>query len=409
MQPWMNASEAAQHLGVSRQTLYAYVSRGLLRPEPAEGERASRYRSAEVQRLALQRSAARNPKQAAQATLDWGLPVLGSALTLIRDGRLYYRGQDAVALAEHAALEDVAALLWQCDAQQLLAVPAAEPATPSPRRRGSDVREGVAAFHRLLSAHDERAHGPPAEQGMQLLRWMRHAMTGRTLAAGTGPEMHRQLQAAWRLSRRDADTVRAALVLCTDHELNASSFTARCVASTGATLPACVAAALLALTGPRHGGATISVDSAWDDWMRGGSSRSTLRQQIRATVLTPGCTPQGLGFGHPLYPAGDPRAVALLARLPPDALRDRWIAEVHDLSGLRPSVDFALVALRRSLGLPRGAALALFAIARTVGWIAHALEQRASGALIRPRAAYVGPLPAPAAAAAPAGRVIRRR
>ena len=98
------------------------------------------------------------------------------------------------------------------------------------------------------------------------------------------------------------------------------------------------------------------------------------------------------GFGHPLYPHGDPRAAALLAQVEPDpalaALRDA-IAETTDLA---PNIDFALLALQRAHALPADAGFALFAIARTVGWAAHAMEQAASGASIRPRARYIGGL-----------------
>ncbi len=99
------------------------------------------------------------------------------------------------------------------------------------------------------------------------------------------------------------------------------------------------------------------------------------------------------GFGHPLYPAGDPRATALLQplALPPELgqIRDA----VEELVGERPNIDFALAALTTIYRLPREAPLVLFALARSVGWLAHALEQATRGRLIRPRARYVGPPP----------------
>jgi citrate synthase len=360
---WLDAHQAAGQLGVSRQTLYAYVSRGLLYPEPVAGRRASRYRRADIARLAA-RQGARSPKRAAQGTLDWGLPVLDSALTLIDDGRLHYRGHDALQLAARASLEDIAALLWS----------------------------------------------EPLAEGFELMRRVRAATTGAALpASARGAPMHRQLQALWRLPDAAADTVRVALVLCADHELNASSFTTRVVASTGASLQACVSAGLAALSGPRHGGATAAIEDHWDGWLALPRRGAVLRRTVARTIAEPGCTPQGLGFGHTLYPAGDPRAAALLARLPADARRARFVAAVHAFTGLRPSVDFALVALRRALGLPLGSAFAIFAIARSVGWVAHALEQRAAQSLIRPRARYVGPRPGAQAQPAPAGRVVHVR
>src|SRR5215472_331849 len=112
---WLNSREAAKRLGVSAATLYAYVSRGLLRSEAIDGRRERRYRADEVARLRHRRDIGRKAESIANHALDFGTPVLESALTLIEDSRLYYRGFDATELARHAALEDVARLLWQCD------------------------------------------------------------------------------------------------------------------------------------------------------------------------------------------------------------------------------------------------------------------------------------------------------
>jgi citrate synthase len=96
------------------------------------------------------------------------------------------------------------------------------------------------------------------------------------------------------------------------------------------------------------------------------------------------------GFGHRLYPAGDPRAAALLSAHQPGPAWQRLIAAVYALTGRKPSVDVALALLEDELALPPGGGLALFALGRTVGWIGHSLEQRTDGRLIRPRADYVG-------------------
>jgi len=175
-------------------------------------------------------------------------------------------------------------------------------------------------------------------------------------------------------------------VLCADHELNASSFTARCVASTGASLRAAVIGGLAALSGSRHGGVTARVESFWRGLEAAGLP-AQLRRRLAAGEEIP-------GFGHPLYPDGDPRAIAILDRVVPRYPPARsLIAAVEDLTGQRPNIDFALVALRRFLRLPEGGAFGLFALGRSVCWIAHALEQRETGQLIRPRAVYTGPAP----------------
>src|ERR1700761_348881 len=120
---WMTAAQAAQALNVTRSTLYAYVSRGLVRSEQAGGTQQSRYRRQEVERLAVERERARKPALVARASLDWGRPVLNSELTLIEKGRLFYRGRDAIELSRHASLEEVAALLLACDTPELDAGP----------------------------------------------------------------------------------------------------------------------------------------------------------------------------------------------------------------------------------------------------------------------------------------------
>ena len=174
------------------------------------------------------------------------------------------------------------------------------------------------------------------------------------------------------------------LVLAADHELNASAFAVRVVASTGASLGACLNAGLSALSGPLHGGTTSLVEILFDEVVAAGDAAGAVETRLRRGDGIP-------GFDHPLYPDGDPRAAALLPHLPADRLRDDLAAVMAETAGRLPNIDFALVALRRALGLPRGAALALFAIGRTAGWIAHALEQRRDDKLIRPRARYVGP------------------
>src|SRR6185503_9092900 len=109
----MTAKEAGAALGVSLATLYAYVSRGLVRSEAVAGSRRTRrYRREDVLRLKARQDQRRNPAAAAQQTLHWGLPVLESGLSLITDGELYYRGQNVVTLAQDCTFEQVAELLW---------------------------------------------------------------------------------------------------------------------------------------------------------------------------------------------------------------------------------------------------------------------------------------------------------
>lgn len=386
MSSYLTAEEAARRLGVSRQTLYAYVSRGLLRAatggHEGDGARRSRYAAEAVERLGAERRRGRKPKEVAKATLDWGTPVLESAITLIRDGRLFYRGQDAAELARTADVEEVAALLWQLPDAFAAKAPIAATGPEGP------LDEVLLTRFTLATEDDPTAFWQKdprrlAEGCGALLRAMLAAVLGKAPSAGA---LHRQIARAWKLDAEGAELVRMALILCADHELNASSFTARCVASTGASLRAAVIGGLAALTGSRHGGATARFEALWNS-LEPGDPAPQLRRRLAAGDHVP-------GFGHPLYPEGDIRARVLLPRILPGFPEAQGLIEaVGKLTGELPSIDFALVALRRALRLPEGAAFGLFALGRTIGWIAHALEQREHGQLIRPRAVYVGPVP----------------
>jgi len=214
-----------------------------------------------------------------------------------------------------------------------------------------------------------------------------------TGADPAGCATHRRLAAFWNLDEAGADLIRRILVLLADHELNASAFVARVVASTGATPYAVVAAALGALSGRRHGGASARAEALF-----GEIGDSIEPMPVIAARLARGDDLPGLG--HPLYPEGDPRARAILeavtaARPARGARVAAATSAAKELTGQHPNVDFALGAAVRTLGLPEGSALALFVVGRTVGWIAHAIEQYESGILIRPRARYIGPRPNP--------------
>ncbi|AWN49664.1 excisionase [Methylobacterium terrae] len=389
MTAYLTATEAAARLGVSRQTLYAYVSRGLIEAHPTDDPRVRRYPAEAVARLAEARHRGRRPREVARAALDWGLPVLETAVTLIRDGRLYYRGADAVALAETATLEEAAARLWDLPSGDL---PFGD--LPPGAAFGPGAPPGGASGGDLLGAFAAATRDEPTASWQQdparlaagsgaLVRVLGACITG-------GPPeavpLHRHCAVSWGLGPAGAEALRRALVLCADHELNASGFTARCVASAGASLRAAVVAGLAALSGSRHGGMTDRVEALWDA-LDPADPGPSLRRQLAGREGLP-------GFGHPLYPAGDPRAAALLAPLlAEDPGLRAVVAAAEELTGARPALDLALVALRRHLGLPRGAAFGLFALGRSVGWIAQALEQRRTGGLIRPRAVYVGPEP----------------
>ncbi len=378
---WLSGPEATTRLGVKPQTLYAYVSRGRVadKPDPVD-PRKSLYRASDLARLVTRKARGRRAADVARATVSWGEPLLASAITEVADGRLYYRGADAARLAEQEPLETVAVRLWAAsDEGVFLREPHARV-----RMRGSAEAKAFAALAARAGA-DAPALGrsPHAlwREGAGLMADLAGAL-GEGITEGP---LHLILAQAWGLSPAAADPVRRALVLLADHELNASTFACRVAASTGASLAAAMLAGLAALSGPRHGGAAARVFALIDDAERQGPEAA-----LRAWAAR-GARPPG--FAHPLYPDGDPRAKALFEAFDPapGLLALKAAAEAH--TGQPANVDFALAAMTRTLGLPREAPFCLFALGRSAGWIAHALEQVGSGTLIRPRARYVGPPP----------------
>lgn len=396
---YLSAEQAADALSVTKPTLYAYTSRGQLRSEPVPGQpRERRYYRQDIERLRERKEMRWDPAKAAARGLHWGSPVLESGITLIQNGELFYRGQDAVKLAEAASLEQVAELLWAAEAAERGRL-FAQTLALSPEllaRLRTCMKDPLILLQTALpiagtvdlKSYDLR---PAAVRrtGARILRLLTVIAAGRDSQA----PIHLALQAGWAPKRSAAGkAIRTALVLSADHELNVSAFAARCAASAQASPYDVVSAALATLKGSMHGGATERVSSLFAEAETPRQARAVLANRLRRGERIP-------GFGHPLYPAGDPRA-ALLLRLAEASgneaewrlARSLWKAGwelLHDL----PNLDFALVALARTYGLPERAPLLMFALGRTVGWIAHAIEQYAEGNVIRPRARYTGPAP----------------
>ena len=384
---------------MSLPTLYSYVSRGMVRSEVAEGERRSRrYRAEDVRALKERKERRRDPERVAEGALRWGAPVLESGITLVDGGRLFYKGRDVEGLAAGCSIEGVAALIWTGDPGKAAEVFPGGTDGLSPRvRRTLGTLGGlppVEIFQALLpvaSAEDPVAYDlRPAGvvgTGARILRLMAGVVGGE--GAGRTAEA---LRRGWCPGEPGAAALLdAALVFCADHELPVSTFAARCVASSGATPYAAVQAGLAALGGTRHGGMTELAGDFLDEVAASGDARKVIAGRLRRGDGLP-------GFGHPLYPDGDPRGAGLLrvlaGAMPGSsavALSGAVVEEVGELTGERPTVDLALATVARALGLPAGGAVALFAVGRTIGWIGHAIEQYASNTLIRPRARYVGP------------------
>lgn len=397
---YLTAKEVASRLGVSLPTVYAYVSRGLLHSESVTlAHREHRYLAEDVQRLLEKRELRSDPTIAARTALRWGSPIMESAITSIGEDGFCYRGLDVVNLAMMHTFEEVLALLWSGSFTALLPVFSATSTKVATEMTSlSTIMPPLISgqIMLLLAAQDDVGSLDPApstarlqETGIRILHTLLTAITGQI---SDGAPVSEQLQRCWRPDLPDTRMLfDQALILCADHELNASSFTARIVASAHAHLYHVVNAALSALQGLRHGGFTVLVEDLLDEIAQTGNCLTVLERRLRQGRNIP-------GFDHHLYPEGDPRGKLLIHAIgtylpdhPVVHTGQDLCRHMERLTGKKPTIDVGLVMTARALGLVNGTALSLFALGRTAGWIAHALEQVQSGELIRPRAIYVGP------------------
>jgi len=403
---WVSTAEAARQLGVKRETLYAYASRGLVRSAPTAGSRSRVYHRDDVERLRARSQARAGHGAVAASAMRFGEPVLETRIGSIAEDGPRYRGRPAVELArDGASFEAICSLLWDAPFRPEIDLDARRFGVPVRHLRGllrpgAEPFDGMVVAAAALAAIESRA-----DASIEVARARAPALLRRLVAAcglpiGEGAVsasiesegVARALLVALggRTTPRALSAMTEGLVLSADHELNASTFAARVAASAGANLPSCAMAALGALSGPLHGAATARVEALVAEIARPERAATAVAQRLERGESVP-------GFGHPLYPNGDPRGERLLEvaeRLSGKARGVRVLLTVTRTMELvareRPTLDVGLVALAAALGLPRGSALAIFASGRVAGWIAHALEQRAAGYLLRPRARYVG-------------------
>jgi citrate synthase len=376
---WITMEEARQLLGVRPQTIYAYVSRGQIGACPDQLDpRRSLYRKEDVLALAKKKQTGRKRETLAVNTIFGGEPSIPTAISTFSAGRLYYRGKDVVSLAETATLEDVATLLW--DSSHALVFPCRERLFPEITSARS------CAFVSLASAvaTGHSTHGRTSkvlyDEATSLVASLAASFGA---AAEPGMLLHERLALGWKQPQQVAELLRKTMVLLADHELTSSSFAARIAASTGASLSACLLAGLTTFSGPLHGDASGRVRLLFDEIGRVEPDR-LIDRYLSAAIPIP-------GFGHNLYPDGDPRAVALIDSFDlPDTIA-RFIEKVVALTGVQPNIDAALAALAARFCFPDDGAFALFSIARGVGLLAHSMEQLSIGMVIRPRGRYTGP------------------
>ena len=388
----MTAPEAAARLGVKVDTVYAYVSRGSLSSWKDPGTRTSRFDSDEVEALARRGRPRRTSRPPA---LDF---TIECALTAIGDHDLYYRGRSALELARSAIFEEVAELLWT----GVLPGSSPEAAVPvgiSPAWTALPIAcpEGLANRDRLRMAVVLASAAEPfrADLSAAVLPGRAGELIATMAEAVAGPADARaaRLVVAGRPARRETiagrlwgrlaggrqnpglvSALNAALVLLTDHELATSTFAARVAASTRADPYAVVLAGLATMSGPLHGGASRLAYQLLESASLIGPDAAIARAlELHRQVP---------GFGHPLYPLGDPRARVLLEAIraagsgtPSLVVADRVLAAVRNRAQLEANVDFALAVLARTARMAEDAGEVIFSVARTAGWIAHGIEE----------------------------------
>ena len=390
---YLSAGEAAAELSISPATLYAYVSRGLVRSEPSEeGARSRRYRADDVRSLKNRRA----PMVEGQGLKAADLPVMDSAVSTITEDGPIYRGVKATALAENASFEQAATLLWDSQSSDPFAKSNMPVISPAMRRildatKDAPPIDRAVAVLSMATEADPRAYNSVSEgraaTGARILRLAVATMIGGEPSADP---LHKQIARAWAPQHRHAeDLIRRALVLMADHELNSSTFTVRCAASTGISLYDAVIAGLVALKGPRHGGVG-PMASKMVDTLMAGDIAAIIRERVALGERFP-------GFGHMVYREGDPRADSLFRALVKTGIDKRLAVEIperiREATGAFANCDYALAVMRRELDMPPGSETTIFAMSRIAGWVAHATEQLETRKLIRPRARYTGPAP----------------
>ena len=416
MTEWIGAAEAAQRLGIKPASLYSYVSRGVLTPRRGSDGRASLFDAAEIEDLARRGKPRRG---AGGAEL-----VIESELTEIADDRLRFRGHDAIALATSRSFEEVASLLWtgsfddpsakgpwRATGEAIAAGTAAQAALPPdtyPLERLQVIVPAVAATDRLRLHLDRpaviaAASGliaamadclPAAGPDAAVAGDDSAALAGDDSIALAGDDSIAGRLATKLCQRRPSAglvaALRAALVLAADHELAASTLAARVAASVRADPYAVVGTGLGTMSGALHGGASLGAEVLLASASGPADAPRVVGELLRRGERIP-------GLGHFVYQTGDPRAMLLLDLIraaAPDSARlavaEAVLAEAGRRALPAPNIELALAVLASVAGMVPGAGEAVFAVARTAGWLAHALEEYARATPIRPRGVYIG-------------------
>lgn len=396
----LTAQEAATKLGVSVTTIYAYVSRGLIRSEWDDAERREkRYVVEDIERLRKQREGRREGRR---PTLSGNVSMPGAIetkISSIEPGQVRFRGEDSISLARNRSIGEVAALIWLGDPKASEQLFQTRVRAPESYRASSSRFSGLSPIERfqtvLALASDDDATSwdlravPAARTGAAILQMLTESIAGKCFEASTG--IADALRSAWAPGhKRATELVRAAIILGADQPADHATLAARTVAAAGATPYAAVSGALAAFRGIRCGGAIGRVDALLSEVARPADAGAALRARLERGEAIP-------GFGDPIHPSGDPRAAMLLdmvdaaARGSKEHARSKKLVQAaENLLGEKPTLEFAVVALARAMHFPADAPIALAALGRTIGWIGHAIEEYEWQQITPPSFRYTG-------------------
>ncbi|MDO0911102.1 citrate synthase [Streptomyces sp. DT2A-34] len=398
----LTTQEAAELLGVKPETVYAYVSRGHLSSRRVPGGRGSTFDAQEVETLAR-----RNKREGAGGSGSGGELSVRTRLTFIDTDRYYFRGVDATQLAARHSYEEVAEWLWTGRLRRGVTFTAPEASVAAARSAADGLPEHAGPTDRLRVAAIAAAATDPLRFDLSEEAVLGTARTLiPTLVAALTPARYAYrdegslaLRLWGQLSARSADeaalrVLDTALALLVDHDLAASTLAVRVAASARAHAYAAVSAGLGVIEGPLHGAASGLAHKLIMEVLDRGDAGPVIAEELRAGRRIP-------GLGHRLYAGEDPRARVLFELLEEIPRSAPALAAARDIvataarhTPLHANVDLALAVFTASSAMPATAGETIFAVARTAGWIAHALEEYGERPLrMRPSGHYTGPKP----------------
>lgn len=394
---YLSAEEAAGLLGVNLPTLYAYVGRKNIRSVKIEGSRKRRYWAADIQRLV------KGSRNGGDGTPGKRGADSHSSLTLLTEDGLYYRGRDVNELVETATVEEVAEMFWQVPGafgDALPHMPAGVPQLLELYGHTTVIEKAIALFPLVERENPKAFDLSPegyARTGADVVRWLAALVVGAT-APDTRP-LHEFIASSCGVDQRFADLIRRMLILCIDHELDHSTYSVRAAANTGITPYYAAITGLATARGRRVAyGRNEAVSHLLEDICNAKDPAEPILQYYSQGGDIPGFCANA-HTAHHVHSVADPRAINLKKTLDamfaedPDYLRLLKAMQVAEELVQHPAEFILLVSfVGRKLNLG-GQELALAAVARLIGWIAHACEQYNQHPLIRHRARYTGTLP----------------